>query len=135
MDTAQEETQVKEQVEQQDGYTNSRLIIKNLPKHLTEDRMREHFKNNGEFVVTDVKIMRKGNKSRQFGFVGFKNDRHAKQAKKFFDATYIDTSKVEIDFAKQQGDETIPRAWSRYHQDSSAYQLTHKDDQKKINKK
>jgi multiple RNA-binding domain-containing protein 1 len=76
------------------------LIIKNLPKHLTEERMREHFQKSGDFVVTDVKIMRKGAKSRQFGFVGFKNDRHAKSAKKFFHATYIDTSKIEIDFAR-----------------------------------
>ena len=44
--------------------------------------------------------MRKGAKSRQFGFVGFKNDKNAKQAKKYFQNTYIDTSKIEIDFAR-----------------------------------
>ena len=46
------------------SFTNSRLIVKNLPKHLTEERMKEHFGNSGEFTVTDVKIMRKGAKSR-----------------------------------------------------------------------
>ena len=46
--------------------------------------MRKHFSNKGEYSVTDVKIMRKGAKSRQFGFVGFKNDKFANQAKKYF---------------------------------------------------
>ena len=82
------------------SFTNSRLIVKNLPKHLTEDRMKQHFANSGEFVVTDVKIMRKGAKSRQFGFVGFKSERHAKAALKFFNSTYMDTSKIEMDYAK-----------------------------------
>lgn len=60
-----------------DDFKNSRLIIKNLPKHYTEERMKAHFSKDGEFVVTDTKIMRKGVKSRQFGFVGFKNNKHA----------------------------------------------------------
>ena len=68
----------------EEPFTNSRLIVKNLPKHLTEDRMKSHFAKNGDFTVTDVKIMRKGAKSRQFGFVGFKTERHAKEALKFF---------------------------------------------------
>ena len=56
----------------------SRLIIKNIPKHYTEERFKKHFQNEGEFVVTDIKIMRKGTKSRGFGFVGFKSEQHAK---------------------------------------------------------
>lgn len=47
----------------------SRLIVKNLPKHLNEQRFREHFqkltvKDDDQVVVTDAKIIRKGNKSR-----------------------------------------------------------------------
>lgn len=38
--------------------------------------------------------MRKGTKSRLFGFVGFKTEQDAAEAKKFYDNTYIDTSKV-----------------------------------------
>jgi multiple RNA-binding domain-containing protein 1 len=34
----------------------SRLCIKNLPKHLTEQRLREHFSAKGQ--VTDVKILK-----------------------------------------------------------------------------
>jgi len=81
-------------------FDNSRLIVKNIPKHYNEERMKTHFESDGKFVVTDCKIMRKGTKSRQFGFVGFKTAKHAKDAIKYFKNTYIDTSKIEIDYAK-----------------------------------
>jgi multiple RNA-binding domain-containing protein 1 len=38
----------------------SRLIVKNIPKHITEERLREHFAKKG--LVTDAKIMRKNDK-------------------------------------------------------------------------
>ena len=50
---------------------------------------------------------------------------------KHFNQTYIDTSKVDLDFAKAQGDESLPRAWSKHTIGSSAYQLTHKKEEKK----
>jgi multiple RNA-binding domain-containing protein 1 len=53
---------------------STRLIVKNLPKHFTEERMKTWFAKNGELEVTDAKICRKGNKSRQFGFLGFKDE-------------------------------------------------------------
>jgi multiple RNA-binding domain-containing protein 1 len=34
----------------------SRIIVKNLPKHVDERRLREHFSAKGE--VTDAKVMR-----------------------------------------------------------------------------
>ena len=40
---------------------------------------------NGEKVkITDAKIMKKNGKSRLFGFIGFKNELHAKKALKYF---------------------------------------------------
>lgn len=45
----------------------------------------------------------------------------------YFNGTYVDTSRVEIDFAKGQGDTSIPQAWSRHTKGSSAYKMTHKD--------
>ena len=66
--------------------------MKNLPKHLNEERLKDHFSSRG--FVTDAKIMRKGNKSRKFGFVGFKTEDEAREARKYFNDTYIDTSKI-----------------------------------------
>jgi multiple RNA-binding domain-containing protein 1 len=76
----------------------TRLIIKNIPKHITEDRLRQHFSSKG--VVTDAKIMKKGDKSRLFGFIGFKTEAEAIAARKFFNGTFIDTSRMVVDFAK-----------------------------------
>ena len=50
----------------------SRLIVKNLPKHLKETDLAHHFASKGG-TVTDAKIMFQNEKSRKFGFVGFKN--------------------------------------------------------------
>ena len=35
---------------------NSRVCVKNLPKYVTEKRLREHFAAKGE--VTDVKVLK-----------------------------------------------------------------------------
>ena len=48
---------------------NSRLIVKNIPTHIDELKLKNHFSKFGE--VTDVKIIfNKENKNRRFCFVG-----------------------------------------------------------------
>ena len=49
---------------------SSRICVKNLPKHLTVERLRSHFSLRGE--VTDAKILKNSStgKSRLMGFVG-----------------------------------------------------------------
>jgi len=37
-------------------YRTSRIVVKNLPKHITEQRLRDHFASKG--TVTDVKLMK-----------------------------------------------------------------------------
>lgn len=80
----------------------SRLIVKNLPKHLKEQDLQRHFESNKELacVVTDAKIMLKNNRSRLFGFVGFKSDAQATAALKYFQNSYLHTSKLQVDVAK-----------------------------------
>ena len=51
----------------------SRLIVKNIPKHLKEVDLANHFSQKGG-TVTDAKIMYKNDRSRKFGFVGFKDE-------------------------------------------------------------
>lgn len=91
----------------------SRICVKNLPKYVKEDRLREFFSQKGE--VTDAKIMRTTDGvSRQFGFIGFRTERETEEALKFFDNTYMDTSRITCEIAKKVGDPNIPRPWSRY---------------------
>ena len=99
--------------------SSSRLIVKNLPKHLKETDLAKHFSSQGG-VVTDAKIMLKNNRSRLFGFVGFKDDQMAQKARKYFHKTFLHTSKLEVDFAKSQNDGNLERPWSKHSLGSSA---------------
>ncbi|PKA62790.1 Polyadenylate-binding protein 2 [Apostasia shenzhenica] len=91
----------------------SRICVKNLPRYVKEDRLREFFSRKGE--VTDAKLMRtKDGKSRQFSFIGFRTEREAEEAISFFNNTYMDTSKITCEIAHKVGDPNTPRPWSRY---------------------
>lgn len=84
----------------------SRLIVKGLPSYLTDARLRDHFAQKG--TVTDVKLMKRPDgTSRRFGFVGYRSEADAEEARKYFDRTYIDTSRINVSVAKQVGDEEL----------------------------
>lgn len=91
----------------------SRLCVKNLPKHVAEDRLREFFSQKGE--VTDAKLMRtKDGKSRQFGFVGFRTEKESEEVLKFFNNSFMDTCRITCEIAHKVGDPNMPRPWSRH---------------------
>ena len=100
----------------------SRLCVKGLPKYVSEARLREHFSAKGE--VTDAKVVRskcvrdrgssymrrfaeffrrqlclvcRDGASRQFGFVGFRSAEEATAALKYFNRTFIDTSRISVE--------------------------------------
>ena len=99
----------------------SRLIVKNLPKNITEERLRTIFAEKGQ--ITDLKLKyTKNGVFRRFAFVGFKTHTEAERALKHFNNTFIDTSKIQVDICKDLGDETAPRPWSKYSEKSSAFQ-------------
>ncbi|KAJ6695206.1 SERINE/ARGININE RICH SPLICING FACTOR [Salix koriyanagi] len=91
----------------------SRICVKNLPKYIAEDRLRDFFSQKGE--VTDAKIMRTADgKSRQFAFVGFRTEHEAEEAIRYFNKSYLDTCRIVCEIARKVGDPDIPRPWSRY---------------------
>ena len=88
---------------------STRLFVKNLPKHVTEDKLKAFFSQKGQ--VTDVKILKKkylefvyshnfSGVSRQIGFVGYKTEEEAKAAVSFFNNSYFNTSKLSVTFAE-----------------------------------
>ncbi|ODQ63330.1 hypothetical protein NADFUDRAFT_72100 [Nadsonia fulvescens var. elongata DSM 6958] len=84
------------------------IIVKNLPGYYDEAKLRKHFAE--KFEVTDVKLMKKRDgTSRRFGFIGFKSDEIAEQATKYFDNSFIDTAKIEVQLAKTFSDPTVPK--------------------------
>ncbi|CEP22713.1 MRD1 [Cyberlindnera jadinii] len=88
----------------------SRIIVKNLPKYITEERLQEHFSKKGQ--VTDVKL-RKNSKgeSRRFAFIGFKSDQDAEDCVKYFDGSFLDTAKLSVSLAKSFADPTVPKSF------------------------
>ncbi|KAG9287468.1 hypothetical protein G9A89_023840 [Geosiphon pyriformis] len=92
---------------------SSRLIVKNLPSNLSDNRFRQHFAAKGE--VTDAKIMRTTDgTSRRFGFIGYRNQKEAQEAMEYFNNTYVDTYKILIELAKPVNDPSLPRPWSAH---------------------
>ena len=93
----------------------SRLIVKNIGKTTTEKQLRDLFGSKGE--VTDVRILKtKSGNSRQFAFIGYRNQEQCQEAQKYFDKTYIQTSKMSVEIAKSINDPTLSCAKSRHTQ-------------------
>ena len=103
---------------------STRIMVKNLPKNITEEEIKKHFSQKG--VITDVKIMHKEDgRSRNFCFIGYKNEQSAKEAIKYFNQTYLKTMKVAVETAKIQGDPSLKKKGN--------IQKNKKDDKKKEN--
>lgn len=89
----------------------SRLIVKGLPKYYDEPKLSAHFSLGGA-TVTDVKLMKKRNgESRLFAFIGYKSDDDALRAVKFFDKSFIDTARIDVQLAKTFSDPTVPMSF------------------------
>lgn len=88
----------------------SRLIVKGLPKYLTEDKLKEHFAKQGD--VTDVKLMKnKFGESRRFAFIGYRGLEEAEKLVKFFNNSFIDTLRIDVELAKTFADPNVPLSW------------------------
>ncbi|CAO2832043.1 unnamed protein product [Amaranthus hypochondriacus] len=91
----------------------SRILVKDLPKYVNEDRLKEFFSHNGE--VTDAKLMRtREGKSRQFAFIGYRTEKEAEEAIKYFNKSFLDTSRITCELAWKVGSTNVPRPWSQY---------------------
>lgn len=77
----------------------------------------------------------KSGKFRRFCFIGYTNESSAQEAVRYFNNSYIGSSKIEVGVAKMYGDSTISRPWSKYSKGSSAYNKINQKDEEKIVKK
>ncbi|KAG5681099.1 hypothetical protein PVAND_010565 [Polypedilum vanderplanki] len=108
----------------------SRLIVKNLPKVVNEQKLRNLFSQKG--VITDLQLKYKDGKFRQFCFIGYENEESAKQAAEFFNDTFVGTSKIKVEICTALGDESKPKSWSKYAKDSSAFIKKQEKQQKNL---
>ncbi|XP_037514076.1 LOW QUALITY PROTEIN: probable RNA-binding protein 19 [Rhipicephalus sanguineus] len=107
----------------------SRIVVKNLPKKVKEERLREFFSTKGTVTDLQLKYTKEG-VFRRFAFVGFKDEAQAAAAKEYFNNAYLDTSKLQVEICAALGDAQKPRSWSKYSADSSAYQRLHPETKK-----
>ncbi|XP_016058588.1 PREDICTED: probable RNA-binding protein 19 [Miniopterus natalensis] len=96
----------------------SRLIVKNLPNGMKEERFRQLFAAFGTLTDCSLKFTKDG-KFRKFGFIGFKFEEEAQRALNHFNKSFVDTSRITVEFCKSFGDPTKPRAWSKHAQKPS----------------
>ncbi|GLH00023.1 Heterogeneous nuclear ribonucleoprotein 87F [Gryllus bimaculatus] len=115
----------------------SRLIVKNLANSVTEAKLKEVFSEKGNVTDVQLKYTSDG-KFRHFGFVGFLDNEQASQAVEYFNNTFINGSRIRVEFCAALGDPNKPKAWSKHCADSSAYKKIHqvvkeevKEDKKK----
>ncbi|EDV51227.1 probable RNA-binding protein 19 [Drosophila erecta] len=107
----------------------SRIIVKQLPKHITEDKLRQIFGAQGTITDLQLKYTPDG-KFRQFCFVGFSTEEEAQSAIRHFDNTCIQTSRVRVESCAALGSEDKPQSWSKYAKDSKKNQDKLKEKEK-----
>lgn len=92
----------------------SRIIVKNIGQNTSETELKDLFSAKGE--VTDVRIIKTASgKSRQFAFVGFRNEDQSREAKEYYDNSFLHTSKLSVEIAKPIGDKGLEKVVkSRY---------------------
>lgn len=104
-----------------EGYT-SRLIIRNVPRYYTEEKLRKYIQEQCATEVTDLRIPKDAaGKSRQFAFVGVRDVDSAKGLIQRLDRTFLDTSRISVASAYAPGSKELPRPWSRHTPGSTAY--------------
>ncbi|XP_064248305.1 probable RNA-binding protein 19 isoform X1 [Passer domesticus] len=97
----------------------SRLIVKNLPNGMKEERFRKLFAAFGTLTDCCLKYTKDG-RFRKFGFIGYKSEDEAQAALNHFNKSFIDTSRVTVELCKSFGDPTKPKAWSKHSQKAPA---------------
>ena len=73
---------------------SSRIFVRGLPPSLSEADFKQHFAAAGS--VTDAKLLAR----RRIGFVGFKTEKEATKAVKFFNKSFIRMSRLRVELAQ-----------------------------------
>ncbi|KAG8985371.1 Multiple RNA-binding domain-containing protein 1, partial [Tulasnella sp. 427] len=84
------------------SHDRSRLIVKNLPHSLnTNDKLRAHFDDPNLGTITDARIATRSDGTlRGFGFLGYKTPDEASRAKEFFDRTFVDSRRIQVELVE-----------------------------------
>ncbi|KAI5785951.1 hypothetical protein EDC01DRAFT_631859 [Geopyxis carbonaria] len=77
---------------------SSRIFVKGLPHNISEGQFKSHF--NQFAPTTDVRLI----PHRRLGYIGYSSEADAAAAVKYFNKSYIQTSKIGVELANPIGD-------------------------------
>uniref|UniRef100_A0A8C1XPM2 RNA binding motif protein 19 n=1 Tax=Cyprinus carpio TaxID=7962 RepID=A0A8C1XPM2_CYPCA len=100
-----------------------KIILFTLFPQMKEDRFRKMFADFGTLTDCTLKFTKDG-KFRKFGFVGFKTEEDAEKALKHFNKSFVDTSRVTVEFCTDFGDPNKARPWSKHTRQPSSNKVT-----------
>uniref|UniRef100_A0A1I8MYH3 RRM domain-containing protein n=1 Tax=Musca domestica TaxID=7370 RepID=A0A1I8MYH3_MUSDO len=95
----------------------SRIIVKQLPKNVTEEKLRSLFGQKGTITDMQLKYTPDG-KFRQFCFIGYQTENEAADAIKYFNNSTIQTSRIKVELCAKLGGDEKPQSWSKYAKDN-----------------
>ncbi|XP_054719338.1 probable RNA-binding protein 19 [Uloborus diversus] len=96
----------------------SRIIIKNLPSTVTEKKLREVFGEKGDITDCQLKYNKAG-VFRKFAFIGYKTEEAAQAAKEYFNNTFINTSRIQVEISTNLSDPNKPKSWKALLQEKT----------------
>ncbi|BFZ53737.1 Multiple RNA-binding domain-containing protein 1 [Savitreella phatthalungensis] len=84
---------------------STRIIIKDLPPHLTQNSFANHFSSASAgrdgLLPTDAKLqLTREGRSRRFGFVGYASEAMARRAAIYWNRTFVGTTRVKAELAR-----------------------------------
>ncbi|KAK6340405.1 Multiple RNA-binding domain-containing protein 1 [Orbilia blumenaviensis] len=101
---------------------SSRIFIRNLPPtNFTSALLKSHFQTLSSTTITDCRYL----PERRIAFIGYKTPEQANAAVKYFDRSYIKTSRLSVELAKSTKDDSLSRPWSANTPGSSAHAKKH----------
>ncbi|KAL5276299.1 RBM19 family protein [Megaselia abdita] len=89
----------------------SRIIVKGLPKTITQEKLRSQFGEKGTITDIQLKYTKEGI-FRQFAYIGYQNEDDASEAITTFDKTFIQTSKITVEKCAALGEHG--KTWSKH---------------------
>jgi len=90
-----------------DTMQSSRLIVKNLPKSVTQEKLKQLFGEKGEVTDVQLKYTTEG-KFRHFAFIGFRDGEKAQEAQEYFDKTFVGASRIAVELCHSLGEKPMP---------------------------
>ncbi|XP_067639134.1 probable RNA-binding protein 19 [Eurosta solidaginis] len=112
----------------------SRIIVKQLPKNINEDKLRNLFGARGTITDMQLKYTPDG-KFRQFCFIGYRSEDEAQEAIKYFNNTCIQTSRIKVEVCAALGSDEKPQSRSKSAKKAEVEAVQKELEQKKCEKK